>query len=157
VRQPVLVRPLQRLVQVRGLFGEHVDDLVPVAVSRGAGYAVVVGQRVRRGAVAEPAHAQHRLAEAAQGPAAARGAAPPPVGCQQPGDELHRFPGDVEPGTIADHVEPSGEGDLVVRPLLPGLHAHLRAALFVRVSASTSSPGQEKARLSEPISLRSPQ
>jgi hypothetical protein len=43
VRQPVLVRPLQRLVQVRGLFGEHVDDLVPVAVRRGAGYAVVAG------------------------------------------------------------------------------------------------------------------
>jgi hypothetical protein len=64
VRQPVLVRPLQRLVQVRGLFGEHVDDLVPVAVSRGAGYAVVAGQRVAGCAVAEPAHAQHRLQEA---------------------------------------------------------------------------------------------
>ena len=89
------------------------------------------------------AHARHRLPQAGQGPAAARGAAPPP-GCQPPGDELHQFPGNVERATIGDLVEPSGKGDLVVRPLLPGLHAHLRAALFVRVSASTSSPGQEQ-------------
>jgi hypothetical protein len=60
VRQPVLVRPLQRLVLVRGLSGEHVDDLVPAAASRGAGYAVAAGQRVAGCAVAEPAHAQHR-------------------------------------------------------------------------------------------------
>ena len=32
VRQPVLVRPLQRLMQVRGLSGERVEDLVPVPV-----------------------------------------------------------------------------------------------------------------------------
>ena len=65
--------------------------------------------------------------EAGQRPAAPRGAAPAPLGQQQPGDELGQFPRDVERGTIGDHVEPSGEDDLVVRPLLPGLHAYFRA------------------------------
>ena len=100
--------------------------------------------------------AQHRLPEAGQRPAAPRGAAAAPLGQQQLRDELHQFPGDVKRGTIGDHVEPSAEVDLVVRPLLLGLHAHFRAARFVRVSARMSLSGQDKARLSEPISLRSP-
>src|SRR5207244_10188737 len=52
---------------------------------------------------------------------------------------------------------PSAEDDLVVRPLLLGLHAHLRPARFVRVSARMAPSEPNKARLSEPISLRSPQ
>jgi hypothetical protein len=42
-------------------------------------------------------------------------------------------------------VEPSGEEDLVVRPLLPRLHVHVRAARLVRVSTRMPSSGQEKA------------
>ena len=49
------------------------------------------------------------------------------------------------------------EDDLVVRPLLLGLHANIRAARFIRVSARLPSPGWDKAYPSEPISLRSPQ
>ncbi len=49
--------------------------------------------------------------------------------------EPGEFPGDVKRGTIGDHVEPPAEDDLVVRPLLLGLHAHLRAVRFVRESA----------------------
>ena len=45
----------------------------------------------------------------------------------------------------------------MVRPLLLGLHAHFRTVRFVRVSAWMPISGPEKARLSEPISLRSPQ
>ncbi len=69
--------------------------------------------------------------------------------------EQHQSPGDVKRGTIGDHVKPPAEGDVVVRPLLLGLHAHLWPALFVRVSARMCLPGIDKARLSEPISLRS--
>ena len=51
--------PLQRLAQLRGLFGEHRNHLVQVTVSGGLRDAVITGQRVRGGTVAEPAHAQH--------------------------------------------------------------------------------------------------
>jgi hypothetical protein len=34
-------------------------------------------------------------------------------------------------------VEPSAEVDLVVRPLLLGLHAHIQPVPFLRVSART--------------------
>ena len=135
MREALAVGPLQRLVQVRGLVSEHVDDLVAVAVGGGPGDAVITGQCVRRGSVAEPAQAQHRLPKAGQRPAALRCAAAAPLGRQEPRHELHQFPVDVERGTIGDHVEPSVEVDLVVRPLLLGLHAYLRAVRFVRVSA----------------------
>src|SRR5262249_10488696 len=118
--------------------------------------AVIAGRGLRGGPVAEPPQAQHRLPEAGQRPAAPRGAAPPPLVRQQAGNEAHQFPRNVNRGTIGDHVEPSSESDLVVRPLLLGLHAHLRAVRFVRVSAQTPQPGHDKARLSEPNSLRSP-
>src|SRR5205823_4238578 len=78
------------------------------------------------------------------------------LGPQQLRNEQHQFPGDVKRGTIADHVEPSGEEDLVVRPLLVGLHAHVQPARFLRVSARLSLHAEDKAQLSEPISLRSP-
>jgi len=44
-----------------------------------------------------------------------------------------------------DHVEPSVEVDLVVRPLLLGLHAYAWAARFVRVSARIHLLGKIKA------------
>lgn len=37
----------------------------------------------------------------------------------------------------------------MVRPLLLGLHAHVRAVRFLRVSARVRSSGQDKARLSQ--------
>jgi hypothetical protein len=60
-------------------------------------------------------------------------------------------------GTIGDYLEPSGEEDLVVRPLLAGLHVHVQLARFLRESARISLYAENKARLPEPISLRSPQ
>ena len=135
MRQALVAGPFQGLAQVRGLLGQHRDDLVQVAVGGGPGDAVVAGQRIGgwcgRGTSAAPAP-----------PARSRSAPGCRAGCragaarrQQPRGELGQFPGDVKRGTIGDHVEPPAEGDLVVRPLLLGLHAHLRAARFVRVSA----------------------
>jgi hypothetical protein len=105
VGEALLPCSLQRLVQVRGLRGEHLDDPVPVPVGRGPGDLVVAGQRVRRGAVAEPAQPQHRLPEAGQRPAPLRSAATAPLGGQKLRDELDQFPRDVKRGTIGDHVE----------------------------------------------------
>jgi hypothetical protein len=145
VRESLVLGAFQGLAQVRGPFCEDVDDLVPVPVGGGPGDAVITGQGVGAGAVAEPPQAQHRLPEAGQRPAALRCATAAPLGGQQPGDELRQFPGDVNGGTIDDHVEPSGRSDLVVRPLLPGLHAYVRAARFLRVSAWTRLLGKIKA------------
>jgi hypothetical protein len=146
----------QGLVQVRGLAGEDLDDLVQVPAGGGPGDAVITGQCVQGGAVAEPPQAQHRFPEAGQRPAAPRCATAAPLGPQQLRSEQHQFPGDVKRGTIADHVEPSGEEDLVVRPLLVGLHAHVQPARFLRVPARLSLHAEDKVQLSEPISLRSP-
>src|SRR5260370_35931126 len=77
VREPLVPGPLQRLAQVRGLLRQRDDDLIEVAVGGGPRDAVVPGQRVGSGAVAEPPQAQRRLPEAAQCPAAARCAASP--------------------------------------------------------------------------------
>ena len=144
VRKALVLGPLQRLAQVRGLLCQHRDDLVQVAVGGGPRDAVVTGQRVRGGAIAEPAHTQHRLPKAGQRPAPARGAALPALLGQQLRDELHQFPGDVKRGTIGDHVEPSVEGDLWRDLLLLGLHAHVQLARFLRVSARMSLPGKIK-------------
>jgi hypothetical protein len=143
VREALLAGPVQCLAQLRGLIGEHLDDLVPVAVGGGPRDAMVAGQGLGRRAVAEPAQAQHRLPEAGQRPAAARGAAAAALGGQQLRGELHQFPRDVERGTIGDHVEPSGRSRSLARPLLPGLHARLRAARFVRVSARMRLSGEK--------------
>src|SRR6266571_551826 len=104
--------PFQGLVQVRGLFGEDLGDLVQIPVGGGPGDAVIPGQSTGAGAVAEPAQRQHRLPVAGQRPAAPRCAAVAALGGQQLRGELHQFPGDVKRGTIADHVEPSAEDDL---------------------------------------------
>src|SRR5215467_7136872 len=153
MRETFVFGPLQCLVQVRGLFGEHRDHFVHIPVGGGPRDAVITGQPAGSDAAAEPAQAQHRLPKAGQRPAAARGATLPPLGGQQRRGEMHQFSGDVKRGTIGDHVEPSGEEDLVVRPLLPGLHAHYPPALFVRVSARMPVSGPEKARPPESTSL----
>jgi hypothetical protein len=120
VREPLVFGSFQRLVQVRSLLCEDGDHLVHIPVGGGPGDAVVTGQRPGAGAVAEPPHTQHGLPKAGQRPAAARGAAAVTLGQQQFGGELHQFPGDVKRGTIGDHVEPSAEVDLVVRPSSTG-------------------------------------
>jgi hypothetical protein len=145
MRKALVFGPLQRFAQVRSLSGEHGDHLVQVTVGGGPRDAVIPGQRVSGGVAAEPAQTQHGLPKAGQRPAAARGAAPPALREQQLRDELHQFPGDVKRGTISDHVEPSSEGDLVVRPLLLGLHAHAQPARFLRVSAWISLYAEDKA------------
>jgi len=103
--------------------------------------AMVTGQRICARAVAEPSQPDNGLPEARQRPAATRGATPVSLREQQPGNEPHQFPGDVKPGTIGDHVEPPAEDDLVLRPLLLGLHADLRAVRSVRMSARLIMPG----------------
>jgi hypothetical protein len=85
VREAVLPGPLQRLVQVRGLAGEHRDHLVQVPVGGGPRDRMVTGQRIRAGPVAEPPQAQHRLPEAGQRLAAPGRPAQPALGRQQLG------------------------------------------------------------------------
>ena len=80
VRQAVVLGPFQRVTQVQGLGGGHVDHLIPVPVGGGPGYPMVAGQRVGAGAVAELAQAQHRLPKAGQRPAPLRRVTAAPLG-----------------------------------------------------------------------------
>jgi hypothetical protein len=105
MRESGVLGPLQRLVQIWRLPGKHRDDLVQVPVGSGPRDAMVAGQRVWGGPVAEPAQPQHRLPKAGQRPAAARSAAAAPLGEQELRNWLHQFPGNIERGTIGDHVE----------------------------------------------------
>ena len=59
--QALALGPPQRLVQVRSLAGEYRDHFVHIPVGGGPGDAVVAGQCLGSGAVAEPPQAQHRL------------------------------------------------------------------------------------------------
>ena len=59
VRKPLVPGPFQRPAQVRGLIGQHRDDLVEVAVGGGPRDAVIAGQRIGGGPVAEPPQPQH--------------------------------------------------------------------------------------------------
>ena len=142
VWQALVPGPFQRLAQFRRLLCQHRDDLVQVAVGGGPGDAMVAGQRISGGAVAEPAQAQDRLPEAGQCPAAAGGAPAAAFGCQQLRRELGQFPGDVERGTIGDHVEPfsgsgsCGETSSTGAPrLFPGSPARPRVCLDIPVWA----------------------
>jgi hypothetical protein len=150
--------PLQSRAQAGRLRGEHRDDLVHIPVGSGPRDAVVAGQRIAGGAVAEPAQPRNGLPKAAQRPAAARGCGG--GAAQRPAASRRTRP--VPWGRQACHDRRSRgilqqKIDLVVRPLLLGLHAHSPAARLVRVSAWMPPSGQDKARLSEAISLRSPQ
>ncbi len=57
---------------------------------------------------AEPAHHHDRLPERAQGSAAFRGATQSAFFVQEPRDVLNECVGDVERGTMSNHVEPFG-------------------------------------------------
>ncbi len=107
MREPIIFGSLQRVAQVRGLVCQHRDDLVEVAVGGDPGDAMIAGQCIGTGAVAEPPQAQYRLPKAGQRPAATRCAAPTALREQQLREELRQFPGHVERGIIGDHVEPS--------------------------------------------------
>jgi len=54
VREALVLGALQRLAQVRGLLCQDDDDFIEVAVGGGPRDAVVTGQRIGGGAVAEP-------------------------------------------------------------------------------------------------------
>ena len=54
------------------------------------------------GAVEKPSQDQHRLGEAAQGPAALAGAAPAAFGVEQPGHEQYRLPPHVQRRGVCD-------------------------------------------------------
>ena len=108
VRQAFLAGLVQGLAQIGSLTGQDHDHLVEVAVGGSPRDAMVTGQCVGGGPVAEPAQPQHRLPEAGQRPAGPSGVpALPALGCQQPRGELSEFPRDVNRGTIGDHAGPS--------------------------------------------------
>lgn len=98
----------QDLVQVGCLIGQDVDDLVDVAVGGGAGDAVVAAEGGPVGAVAKPVQSHHRLRKAGQRPRTRAGAQSPAFGRQQLGEMVNQFLGNVERGTIGDHVGLSG-------------------------------------------------
>jgi hypothetical protein len=156
VGKALLPRPFQGLAQIRGLPGEHLDDLVPVAVRRDPGRSYGRGParpgRCGRGTSAVPARpARSRSApcclSACRGGPARLPAAPPRTASVPP--ERRAWHDRRSRGVLQQKI------DLVVRPLPLRLHAHFRAVRFVRVSTRMQLPGREKARLSEPISLRS--
>ena len=93
---------LQGLVQVWRLCGEHVDDLVEIAIPGGPGDGVVAGQRGDVAAVAEPAQREHCLVEAGQRPAVAAGTPGPAFGAQQAPDVLGKYSRRVEHGTMGN-------------------------------------------------------
>jgi hypothetical protein len=66
VRQPVAAGSVQRLVQVRSLSGQEIDDLVHIPAGRRPADLVISGQGFGAGAVAEPPQPQHRLPEAGE-------------------------------------------------------------------------------------------
>ncbi len=93
VGEALVVGPLQRLRQVRGLLRQHDDYLIEIAVGGGPRDAMVVGQYIGGGAVMESPQAQQCLPKAGQRPAAARGAAPAPLREQRFRNQPDQFPG----------------------------------------------------------------
>lgn len=122
---PALVGDLlEGVVQVRGLRREYVDDLVAVAVGGRSGYAEPSAHQGDVALVAEPGQDQQCLLPAGQRPGSGAGAAGAALSAQQPGHLTHEFTGDVEQGTIGDHVGSSSrvgrveENSLVRTPRL---------------------------------------
>jgi hypothetical protein len=114
VRHSVPSAAVQDVVQVWSLLGEDVDAFVQVAVAGGLGDARVAGQAVHASPLTEPAQDQHGLAERAQRPRSPRGAKPPPMGGQQPGQVVHDVARDIERGNIGDQREASGGSDKIL-------------------------------------------
>jgi hypothetical protein len=63
VRKSLALGPFQHSAQVWGLLCQHEDDLIEVAVGGSPGNAVVAGQRVSSGAIAESSQPRHRRPE----------------------------------------------------------------------------------------------
>ena len=91
-----------------GAAGGLGDGLVDVPVGGRAGDAVIAAQGLDPGPVAEPAQRHDRLRTGRQPPAARRRGPQSPLGGQQPGQVANQPLGDVENGTIGDHVESFG-------------------------------------------------
>jgi hypothetical protein len=104
VRPAFTAGSLEDLVQVRGVAGEHVDALVEVPVGGGDADPGVTGKQSHRGVGAEPAQHQDGLPVAAQDPAALAGADPAAVSGQPPRQLLDGTDGNVERGTMGNHV-----------------------------------------------------
>ena len=120
VTHAVVLGLLQGLVQVWCLGGEHVDDLVEIAVPGGPGDAVVTGQRGDVAAVAEPPQREHCLVEAGQRPAVAASAPGAAFGVQQAPDVLGKCSRHVEHGTMSNQGEPLHSDLIFANPVLPG-------------------------------------
>lgn len=95
---------LQNVRQVRCLFGDDVDRFVQVPVAAGLADPRVAGQHVDVGAVDQPAQHQDRLGPAGRGPLQGRVSKPVAVGLDPAGHAGDGFGGDVEGGTIRQHV-----------------------------------------------------
>lgn len=86
---------------------------------------------------AEPAQHHDCLPERGQGPAAGGRAAPPALCPQQLGNVLNQCAGDVERGTMSNHVELSGRLSVLWRELFcRGLYVYFRPS-----TTSPESPG----------------
>ncbi len=104
---------VQSLLQVRGLSCEDVDPFGGVAVGRGAGDAVIAAELGDVAFAPEPPQHQDRLPERGQGAAPFGGAEPAALVVQQSGNVVNERAGDVERGTMSNHVEPSGRRDFL--------------------------------------------
>src|SRR3954449_11653668 len=104
VRPALLCDLVQRLVQVRSLGGQHRGDLIAVAVTRRPGDAEPGRERGHLLVLAEPDQPEQCLLPAAQRPGVAAGATTAAFAAQQAGEFVDQFAGDVEHGTIGDHV-----------------------------------------------------
>jgi len=88
VRQAVVLGPFQRVTQVRGLGGGHVDHLIPVPVGGGPGSPMVAGHAsglVRSRNQRRPSTACRKQVNVQLPFGVSR---PAPLGGQQPGGEL---------------------------------------------------------------------
>ncbi|GLW13253.1 hypothetical protein Misp01_83810 [Microtetraspora sp. NBRC 13810] len=92
---------------------KNFGSLVDVAVGGGPGDAVIAAEFGDVVLAAEPAQHHDRLPEGAQGSAVFGGAAQSAFIVQEAGDVLNECAGDVERGTMSNHVEPSGGWDFL--------------------------------------------
>jgi hypothetical protein len=145
VGRALVLGPLQGVVQVWCLPGEHGDDLIQVAVAGGTGDAVVAGQCGDVGVLTEPAQAEHCVAKAGQRPGFLAGAALAAFGVQQPAEVQGQFTRHVEHGTISNHGEPSGLDLIFANPVLPRAPRPSSPGLSARRRTRSCSHGRFRA------------
>jgi hypothetical protein len=143
------------LGEAAGLEDLAVEDDVGGTVGEGAVQGLAQARGLR--AVAEPAQREECLVTASELPAPGRGAPAAALGGQQPGQAAKQFRGHVGHGTIGDHVESWWRKGSVESPLLPGLHGRFRPSLDCPRASPERTSHVVKDRLSDPLSLRSPQ